>query len=221
MNSHGVAMKIPTLDQLRPHTDALAAARTFKAGVEMVEIASKNVLAGDNWYKVENWGCWSSGNSARLEFATPVEEQGSLICFLAIQAPFYMVPVEFRVLINDRETTNYNLELSEIRIIKIDLPCVVMTEDFKYFAHRIELQMSKTLLPPPDSIDGRILGIGVRSLFVCHNNDVFAQLSYWQSQLLISPIERRLEARPPNSLDRRSTPDAEKVHQQNAGAAVK
>jgi glycosyltransferase involved in cell wall biosynthesis len=184
-------------------------------------LTSQNILAGDNWYKVENWGCWSYGKSARLEFATPAEGQDNLICFLSIQVPFYMSPVKFCVLINDREAASYNMESKESQIISFYLPCDVTTEDSKYFIHRIELQMPKMVLPPLDSVDGRILGIGVRSLFICRDDDVSAQLAYWQSQLLLSPTERRLEGPPLNNLNRPRIADREGVRQQNADATVK
>jgi glycosyltransferase involved in cell wall biosynthesis len=143
---------------------------------------AEELLDGDDWHRLENWGCWSRGKTARLSFTRPKTAKANLSCYISVSLPYYADKQGGCVLVNGTEIGRFVLYGGKDSELRFDLPPITRTSG-KTIA--IELTLDAMYVPNIDTPDQRLLGLGVRSLFVCESRDLATRLQYLERRIVV------------------------------------
>jgi hypothetical protein len=116
--------------------------------------------------------------AARLGFTLPPGTAGKLVCYLWFRLPHYAPKLQCTIMLNDVEAGRVTLAGEQEYRLRVDLP--------ERLDPRVALtlQIDRLLVPPAHMQDQRLLGIGLRSFFVCEASDRAARLSYFSDRVL-------------------------------------
>lgn len=148
---------------------------------QMKVLTAKEVVAVGDWHELERWGCWSRDASARIAFRMSAMPSSKAICYLAVKLPSWYPESDCNVLVNGKSTGRFVLpdcDRTRHLRIPIDVACLPNGKV------DIELEIDR-IIPNPDSTADktRPLGIGLKSIFLCLQDDVETRLAYLEEHL--------------------------------------
>lgn len=146
-------------------------------GAEIALRAAGHLLAPPDWYEMEEWGVWSSGQVARLGFKVEAASACDLSCYLVLRLPPDAPKVDCDILVNEVGQGRVTLDAGSDHEIRIILPVDALPDI------RIELCLRALLLPAAGAGDQLLRGIGLRGVFVCEADDRPARLAYFTRRM--------------------------------------
>jgi glycosyltransferase involved in cell wall biosynthesis len=146
-------------------------------GAEIALRAAGHLLAPPDWYEMEEWGVWSSGQAARLGFKVEAAPSYDLSCYLVLRLPSDVPKIDCDILVNGVGQGRVTLDAASDHEIRIVLPAAALPDI------RIELRLRSLVLPAAGDGDQRLRGIGLRSVFVCEADDRSARLAYFTRRM--------------------------------------
>jgi hypothetical protein len=106
----------------------------------------------------------------------------NLSCYISIGLPYYADRQACCVLVDGTEIGRFVLCGGEDCELRFDLPSISRTSGQTV---AIELTLDAMVVPKVDTPDQRLLGLGVRSLFVCESRDLTTRLKYLERRIVV------------------------------------
>lgn len=143
-----------------------------------------HLLAGQDWYPPEGWGTWSCGQSARLAFGVLASTSNDLVCYLLMRLPHYAADTGCRLLVDGCDAGAVMLNGQQDQEVRL------MLQPGPRRMVEIELRLARLLRPPPELSDQRLLGIGLRTLYMCAAADRKSRLAYFGLRVMTPQASR-------------------------------
>lgn len=152
-----------------------------RLGSEIALRTATRLLAGTDWHDPEAWGCWSSGPVARFGFSLPTCASG-MVLYAMLRLPEYATDQPCQVRLNGLVHGTLTLEAARDHEIMLAIPPKAGPDAL------IEFWLERLIMPQPGMIDQRLLGIGIRTLYLCQAADLDARLAYFEDRVLLPGV---------------------------------
>jgi glycosyltransferase involved in cell wall biosynthesis len=152
---------------------------------EIKRLLFSEMLVGPDWHEIEPWGVWAMGASARIAFALPAAAHQRVLCYLRVSVPHYFGPRKCDMFVNGERIRQVTLDHHE-RNLRFALEGTLRASHGGADRHyTIELRLDRVVTPAEAGTgDARVLGIGIKKIFVCAANDVAARLDFLEENLV-------------------------------------
>jgi glycosyltransferase involved in cell wall biosynthesis len=179
--SHGVLK----LELNRPYNfasnkDNSNSARQIISEIEAFRI--RNLLAGPSWNSMESWGCWAAGRTARLTFSLPSDAPPKVCAYVSVWIPSHFGDRLCDITVNGNFAGRQMISPHRGRHLRIG---VERSWGGDQGVFKLEMTLDRVVTAAEAGIsDARLLGIGMKMLYVCDFQDVFTRLEYLEDHVL-------------------------------------
>ncbi len=146
---------------------------------QMRVFALREILEGDDWYDPEPWGIWSNGDTARLCFRLDPAMPRPSLAYVAVWLPGWYPDTFCSITVNGIGAGRIMIPSGgRTRHLRI----AVDPADLVNGVIQIALTIDRVVQQASNENDPRFLGLGVKSIFLCHQDDFETRLSYLEDR---------------------------------------
>lgn len=157
--------------------DTVEAEDTIRA--QILSFTMRDILDGEDWHGSEHWGCWASGDTARLAFCVDPAQQKPALAYVAVCLPPWY-PDSICQISTPGSASRRELIRAGTRGRHFRIPIDPDAD----FGGRVQISLSlDRLVAQPADSGNRLLGLGVYSVFVCYQDDFEARLTYLEDRI--------------------------------------